>query len=356
LKRILVTSAGGSPATNFVRSLRLADEPFHLVGTDADKYYLMRAETDSRHLVPRAADPGYVEVLNDIIEREGVEFVHAQNDAEVGFLAAHRDELHAATFLPPTRTVQICQDKFESFRLWHRAGVRVPETVVVTTEQQLESALERFGGRMWIRAKSGAGGRGALPVHDLQTARSWLDLNDGWRGDFTASELLEPDSITWMSIWHRGELVVAQGRRRLFWELARVSPSGVTGATGAGETVRDDQLDDIAVKAVLAIDPEPHGLFGVDLTFDAAGVPNPTEINVGRFFTTHHFFATLGLNMAHLFVRLGYGESVPPPARRLGPLPAGMVWIRGIDFEPVLVERAEIERHAAALRDRLQRL
>jgi hypothetical protein len=94
---------------------------------------------------------------------------------------------------------------------------------------------------MWIRATSGAGGRGALPVRNLQTARSWLDLHDGWRGDFTASELLQPESITWMSIRHRGELVVAQGRRRLFRELARVSPSGVTGATGAGETVHDDQ-------------------------------------------------------------------------------------------------------------------
>jgi carbamoyl-phosphate synthase large subunit len=356
LKRILVTSAGGSPATNFVRSLRLADEPFHLVGTDADKYYLMRAETDSRHLVPRASDPRYIDVLNDIIEAEGVELVHAQNDAEVAHLAAHRDELRATTFFPPTRTVEICQDKFESFRLWREAGLRVPETVVVTSEQELMSALERFGGRMWIRATSGAGGRGALPVSDLQTARSWLDLHDGWRGDFTASELLEPESITWMSIWHRGELVVAQGRRRLFWELARVSPSGVTGATGAGETVYDDQLDDIAVKAVLAIDPEPHGLFGVDLTFDASGVPNPTEINVGRFFTTHHFFAALGLNMAHIFVRLAFGEDVRPPEPRLSPLPAGMVWIRGIDFEPVLAARAEIERHVAALEARLERL
>jgi hypothetical protein len=339
-----------------VRSLRRAPEPMHLVGTDADKYYLMRAETDSRHLVPPASEPAYLDVLNDIIDREDVGLVHAQNDAEVAFLSAHRDELRAATFLPAADTVQTCHDKFETFRLWRRAGLPVPETVVITTEQQLAGALERFGGRMWIRATSGAGGRGALPVRDLRTARSWLDLHDGWDGGFTASELLEPESITWMSIWHRGELVVAQGRRRLFWELARVSPSGVTGATGAGETVHDEQLDDIAVKAVLAVDPEPHGLFGVDLTLDAAGVPNPTEINVGRFFTTHQFFAELGLNLAHIFVRLAYGEAVEPPARRLSPLPAGMVWIRGIDFEPVLVSRAEIERNVAELGARLARL
>jgi carbamoyl-phosphate synthase large subunit len=74
----------------------------------------------------------------------------------------------------------------------------------------------------------GAGGRGALPVrdHDVETARSWIELHKGW-GNFTAAELLEPDSITWMSIWN-------QGGKRLYWDLSRISPSGVTGVTGPG--------------------------------------------------------------------------------------------------------------------------
>jgi carbamoyl-phosphate synthase large subunit len=353
MRRILVTGAGGSPATNFVRSLRSAPEPMHLVGTDADRYCLMRAETDARHLVPPAADPSYLDVLNAIIERERIDLVHAQNDAEVAFISEHRDRIGARVFLPAPATVLLCQDKFRSWERWRAAGLAVPETVLLHSDEDLKLAFERFGGALWLRATSGAGGRGALPVHDLDTARSWLGFHRGW-GSFTAAELLEPDSITWMSVWRDGDLVVAQGRRRLYWELSRLSPSGVTGVTGAGVTVADPALDDLAIQAVLAIDARPHGLFGVDLTFDRSGEPNPTEINVGRFFTTHHFFTALGLNLPYIYVKLAFGEPAPAIPRRCNPLPAGQVWIRGVDFEPVLTSTGEIERHVAELEE-LQR-
>jgi hypothetical protein len=350
VKRILVTGAGGSPATNFVRSLRAAPEPVHLVGTDADRFCLMRAETDARYLVPPASDPDYLAVLNAVVERERVDLVHAQNDAEVTFLSEHRDQVAARLFLPAMATVRICQDKFRSFQRWQAAGLPVPDTLLLASEDDLKAAFERFDGALWLRATTGAGGKGSLPVRDYDTARSWLDFHQGW-GGFTAAELLEPDSVTWMSVWHDGELVVAQGRRRLYWELSRVSPSGVTGVTGAGVTISDATLDHLATRAVLAIDPRPHGLFGVDLTYDGTGTPNPTEINVGRFFTTHQFFTALGLNLPYVYVKLAFGEPPPPIRRRHNPLPDGMVWVRGVDFEPVLTSVAEIDRHVARLEE-----
>ncbi len=355
MRRILITGAGGSPSTNFVRSLRLAPEPFHLVGTDADEFLLMRAETDTRHLVPLAGDPAYLDVLNDIIAEEHVDLVHAQNDAEVSFLSEHRESVHARTFLPSKATVRICQDKFASYERWQAAGIVVPETIIVRDDADLRGALDSFGGRMWLRDSTGAGGRGALPVHDIDTARSWLDLRQGW-GTYTASELLEPQTITWMSIWREGKLILAQGRKRLYWELSKVSQSGVTGATGAAITVADPQVDEIATAAVLAIDPKPDALFGVDLTYDRDGVPNPTEINIGRFFTTHLFFTELGVNMPWIFVKLALGEPLPDIPEKLNPAKAGMVWIRGMDFEPVLVAMSDIEAQRGLLEQRRQKL
>jgi hypothetical protein len=164
-----------------------------------------------------------------------------------------------------------------------------------------------------------------------------------------AAELLCDDTTTWMSIWHEGKLVVAQGRRRLYWELSRISPSGVTGATGSGETVSDPVLDDIAQRAVMAIDKHPQGLFGVDLAYDKDGTPNPTEINIGRLFTTHQFFTELGLNMPYIFTKLAYGEKLPHISKRLNPARNHMVWIRGMDFEPVLVSMADISKEEARL-------
>lgn len=346
MKRILVTGAGGSPSANFIRSLRAANEEYYIIGTDADKYYLQRAEVDRRYLAPLANDPKYIDFLNYIIEKEEVEFVHAQNDVEVSFLSENREKIKAKTFFPAKETVKILQDKFESFKLWEKAGIKVPKTQLITRDTDLGILLDEMGGSMWLRAISGAGGRGSLPVYDVKSAKNWLDFqekNGSWNGNFTASELLEPETVTWMSLWKDGELVVAQGRKRLYWELAKISPSGVTGATGTGLTYSSEELDDIARRAVLAVDDKPDGLFGVDMAYDKNGVPNPTEINIGRFFTTHEFFTQAGLNMPEMFVKLGYGESVPVLEKNTNPLPDGLVWIRGMDFLPVLSDMNTVD-------------
>jgi hypothetical protein len=355
VKRILVTGAGGSPAANFIRSLRKAPEEFHITGTDADKYHLMRAEVDTRYLVPRVDDPSFLELLNTIIAEQEIGFVHAQNDAEVGFLSEKREKIQTKTFLPSKQTVNLCLDKFASYQEWRAAGLRVPTTTLLGGAADLREAFTEYGGNLWLRATTGAGGRGSLPVHDYGTAKAWIDFHKGW-GHFTASELLEPSSVTWMSIWRDGELIVAQGRKRLYWELSKISPSGISGATGGGETVSDQKLDDLAVKAVLAIDSKPNGLFGVDLTYDKSGMPNPTEINIGRFFTTHQFFTDAGLNMPYIFTKLAYGEAVPTISRRLNPVQDGLVWIRGIDFEPILTSVGEIEKNVLALSELLRKL
>src|SRR4051812_37074965 len=179
MKRILVTGAGGSPGVTSPPSLRKAPEPFHLVGTDASEYYLHRAETDSRYLVPPVSDPQYLDVLNHLIEREGIEFVHAQNDTEVSFLSSNRAKVNATMLLPDPDTVRICQDKFASFRHWEAAGIKVPKTVIVRSRDDVERALSDFGGHAWLRAISGAGGRGSLPVADVETAVNWLDFQKG---------------------------------------------------------------------------------------------------------------------------------------------------------------------------------
>ena len=356
MKRILVTGAGVSPSSNFIRSISAAEEEYYIVGTDADKYYLQRAEVDAKYLAPFANDPKYIDFLNYIIEKENIEFVHAQNDVEVGFLSENREKINAKTFFPAKETVKILQDKFESFKLWEKAGIKVPKTKLIEgRDTDLAALLEEMGGSMWIRGISGDRGRLSLPVHDFKSAKNWLDFqekNGSWDGNFTVSELLEPETVTWMSLWKDGELVVAQGRKRLYWELAKISPSGVTGATGTGLTYSDTELDDIARRAVLAVDDKPDGLFGVDMAYDKNGIPNPTEINIGRFFTTHEFFTQAGLNMPEMFVKLGYGEAVPKIENNTNPLPDGLVWIRGMDFEPVLSDMKTVEESVAE-RDRI---
>lgn len=353
-KRILVTGAAGSPALGYVRSLRKSVEKFHLIGVDCDKYRLLAAEADERYLVPRASDPDYVAVLRDLIAETGAQLLFAQPDVEIAVISRHRDELGVRTFLPAAATIELCQDKYLSFDRWQAAGLPVPETRLLQDETDLRGALVDFGDT-WLRAAEGAAGRGSLHTSDYDQARMWIDSHDGW-GTFTAARYLSPRSVTWQSIWHEGELIVAQGRERLQWEFADRAPSGVTGITGAGITVRDAQVDETARRAILAIDAKPHGIFAVDMTRDSAGFPNPTEINIGRFFTTTLFFTFAGLNMPYIYTKLAFGEKPDVPEPRLNPVEPGLLWVRGIDREPLLARVWQADAAERALNERTKRL
>lgn len=351
MKRILVCGAGGAPATNFVRSLRLLKEPLYLVGTDCDAYMLQRSETDVKLLSPRADEPDYLETINEIIDEYGIEFLHAQNDRELEYISANREKLKAKVFLPAKETIQLCLDKYASYCAWRQAGIKVPQTLLIKTEADLRLASQRLGPKIWLRDTKGAAGKGAYPTSDFEEALNWIRFKKGW-GHFTAAQCLSEQSVTWMSVWNQGELVVAQGRKRIYWELSDRAPSGVTGVTGAGVTCADSALDKVARRAIRAVDSKPHGIFSVDLTYDKSDVPNPTEINIGRFFTTHLFFSQAGLNMPEIVVKLAYGEEYPKPKQALNPLPAGLAWIRGVDFLPVLTTVDKVRAAEDALRQR----
>jgi carbamoyl-phosphate synthase large subunit len=355
MKKILVCGAGGSPAINFIRSVRLMKEKVFLVGIDCNKYNLQRTETDIKLLVPKVSEPDYLEILNDIIREYEIEFMHIQNDKEIEFISSNREKVKTKLFLPKNETVEICLDKFKSYQAWKKAGILVPKTILVKNHNDLKKAFKKLGPKIWLRDIKGAAGQGSYPTDDFDEAVGWINFKKGW-GHFTVAEYLSENSLTWMSIWYKGKLIVAQSRKRLYWEFSDRSPSGITGLTGTGVTFSDPKFDKLALRTIKAVDKNPHGIFSVDMTYNSKGIPNPTEINIGRFFTTHLFFSRAGLNMPEIFIKLAYGEKYPKPQKILNPLPDGLVWIRGLDFEPILATVDTVDKTEMELKKRKSKI
>lgn len=349
MARIYVAGAGGAPSNNFIRSIREGCPQDYLIGATCVPADIFLADVDERHIVPPARDPGYSERLLDLIARTKPDFIHAQHDYEVQAISRLRNDLHALgvnTCLPNPITVENCVNKVRSYQLWKEHGVRVPETCLIHDEDDLRRAFKAFGPKIWLRATEGGGGRGALPTDSFEFACLWINRFKGW-GAFTAAQCLTPNTVTWLSLWWEGELIVAQTRKRRSWNFGDRTLSGVTGITGVGETCSVPEVDAIALAAIRAVDLRPHGLFGVDMTYDEDGVPNPTEINIGRFFTTHYFFTKAGLNMPKIMRDLVIDGTRPVLKKTINPLPDGLIWIRGMDVEPVMttVEKlTEMER------------
>lgn len=348
MAKILIGGAGGAPSNNFIRSLKASGRNDYLIGMSSGLTDLFLANVDEKYVVPPAMDAGYEAALLRLCAKVKPDLIHLQHDFEVRAVSRMRSKIEALgvkIFLPSVETIENCVDKEKSYAIWERAGVPVPKTMILHNPEDLKKAFAQYGETIWIRAIEGAGGAGALPANNYDFAKIWIDRFNGW-GNFTASELLTKDTVTWLSIWHHGELVVAQTRRRLSWNFGNRTLSGVTGITGVGETYSNAEVDRISQQAINTLDAKPHGIFAVDMTYDKAGVPNPTEINIGRFFTTHHFFTEAGVNFPKIYCDLALDGKFPSLEKKINPLPDGLVWIRGMDVAPVLTTRAELEKMA----------
>ena len=337
--------AGGAPSNNFIRSLRESGREDYLIGTSCVPADLFLANVDEKYVVPLAKSDDYRSSILALLCKTNSNFIHVQNDYEVSAVSRLRDEiseLGVKYYLPDQKTVDICVDKSKSYDIWQKSGIRVPKTVLLRNENDLKKAFEQLGGEVWIRAVEGAAGQGALPTDNFEFARIWIDRFHGW-GKFTAAKRLTERTVTWLSLWYQGELVVAQTRKRHSWNFGDRTLSGVTGITGVGETCSDSAIDQAALESIYAIDKRPHGIFGVDMTYDADEHPNTTEINIGRFFTTHYFFTKAGLNMPKIYCNIALDGNFPSLKKPINPLPDGLVWIRGMDVEPVLTTRKELD-------------
>ena len=349
MAKIQVGGAGGAPSNNFIRSLRESGRNDYIVGTTCVPADLFLADAEEKYVVPPATADCYPEKILSLIAKTRPDFLHLQNDYEVRAISRLRDKVTAIgtkLYMPSATTIENCVDKQKSYAIWQASGVRVPETILLNSENDLKAAFENFGPTVWVRAIEGAAGRGALPADNYEFAKIWIERFNGW-GIFTASELLSKRSITWQSIWYEGELVVAQTRRRHSWNFGNRTISGVTGITGVGETCSDSIVDSVAQDSILAIDKKPHGIFSVDMTYDFSGFPKPTEINIGRFFTTHYFFTKAGLNFPEIYCNIALDRKFPVLDKKINPLPDGLIWIRGMDQEAVLttIEKlAELEK------------
>jgi carbamoylphosphate synthase large subunit len=351
VKRILCTGAGGPAGINFSSSLCAAPEKMFLVGTDSNEYFINLAITDKRYLIPRAADPAYIDKLNEIIRKEKIEFLHAQPDVEVEVVSEKREKLEAPVFLPSKAAVKACQDKLESAKIWDKKGVAVAKTIEVRRDEDIDTAFEEFGSPIWIRARHGAGGKGSTPADNRETAVNWIRY---WKArgvdwEFIAQEHLPGRNIAFHSLWKGGELVTSMARERVEYIYAYLAPSGITGTPAVQRTVHDEAVNKVGTEAVLSIDPKFSGIASVDLKANAAGVPCVTEINPGRMFTTSFFFSyaskilrrDYGVNIPYLYIKLAYKETIPD-LPKYNALPADVYWIRHMDAPARLVKDGKI--------------
>jgi carbamoyl-phosphate synthase large subunit len=332
--------------------MRAAPEPVHLIGLDANEFHLQRAIADEKYLVPRAAHPTYLRVLENIVEETQPDLVWVQHEDEITAVALAGSSFRGRTFLPEAGTITLCQDKMASYRAWEKYGVPAPRSIMIESLEDLARAFIEIGPHLWLRAVKGVAGRGSLPVDDLERAIGWIDFHNGW-GKFMAAERMPGDRVSCEYIWKDGDILAAQCKRHLFWDFSNLAPSGVSGISGAQEFIRDPAMVDLGIRAILAVDGAPHGVFGVDTIYDSRGRLRVTEVNAGRFLSGGAIQIQIpNFNLPFLMLKAALDEPLPSSLPTVDALPAGLVLTQGIGVEPVVTTMEEVKAYRQQLESR----
>ena len=210
MPKILISGAGGAPSEGVINSLLRGQKTETVMGMGSEPSDLVLSQASKKFYMPYADAPQYKERLMHLLKTEKPDLLHFQNDLEIYHASLMRDENLATgtkLFMPEHEVIDTCVHKYKSYLAFKAAGVPVPRDLMINNEENLREAFATLAndtGKIWLRASSiGGGGKGAIPTSDYALANAWIDHYKGW-GDFVAVEMLTPNTVTWLSIWHEG--------------------------------------------------------------------------------------------------------------------------------------------------------
>lgn len=335
---VLVTGIGGSIGIDVARSLA-RDPDVRVVGADSNEW----GRRIGRRLcadvldLPRA-DRGPKAWLDGLLaarESAGADFLFVNPDPELEALAELGEPLPPPHALPPTAVVATTLDKAATVRAAGRPH-RFPQTIELSGPAELDEAFRRLTPPLWLRATVGPGGRGSLPVEDVDEARWWMTYwqRRGRADRWVIQELLPGRNLNWTGLYVSGHLVAQASMERLAYFLGGTTVSGVSGQVSRCATVDPAACGKVSDEVVRAIDPTPHGIYSVDLRGDRDGVARVTEVNP-RLAGRPWLYTEAGVNLPLAAVRAltggPVGDAVSP-----GGLALGLHLHRQLDVDPVV--------------------
>lgn len=339
-KRILITGIGGSIGIDIARSLH-QDSSLYLVGADGGIWGRRIGQRLCDRVVelPRGdRDPeSFFQALGDVIERERIDFVFTNPDPELEALAALAALPPTAHPLPTAEVIGLCLDKAATAAraIDANLGASFPDTRRVDDAESLEQAFRALTPPLWLRATTGPGGRGSLPVETVDEARAWIDYRNrrGSTHRWVLQELLPGRNFNWTGLYVESRCIAEAAMERLSYFLSAPTVSGVSGQVALSATVPPERFRATSDRVVRALDPEPQGLYSVDLREDREGAPRVTEVNP-RLAGRPSLFTRAGVNFPLAAVRGLLGDD-PGDALAADGLEIGIHLYRQLDVEPV---------------------
>ena len=107
--------------------------------------------------VPYVDDPGFVDAINAIVDRWGIDYIYPAHDSALLTLTREQARLHAAVVTSPLETVEICRSKNRTYQFL--AGASYLPRVYASPDE-----VDHYP--VFVKPSVGQGSEGARLVHD----------------------------------------------------------------------------------------------------------------------------------------------------------------------------------------------
>ena len=156
--KVLVTGVGGPAGMNTVF---FYPEKDMLISCDADEKAEKKLEILELNVkfykVPYARDPSFLERINELIEKDGIDYIIPTVDEELVTFSQNKHSIKAEVIISPEKTIKICNDKFLLYEELKDLGV-CPRFVIAKDQDELSV----FEGAVIVKPRVGRGGRGII--------------------------------------------------------------------------------------------------------------------------------------------------------------------------------------------------
>jgi carbamoyl-phosphate synthase large subunit len=289
-KTILVTGIGGNVGQGIIRNLRFSGLKFHIVGTNSASFSAGNYLVDKFYPVSFAFDPGYLDEISEIVNKEKVDLIIPSTDYEVYFLSREAQSLPCLIASSGQFASDIYLDKYLTWKHHSECGIPFAKSVLPSVYQfNFPSAI--------AKPRKGRGSRGIM------------------RNNFDTSKLMD-DEYMIQELYEGKEITTAAYASYLTGDLTGIinlERSLDNGTTNFCKVNFDFNLELKQIAEKMIRHSDLKGSFNIQSILTSAGEIIPFEVNC-RISGTNSIRTHFGFKDVEYTVReLLFGETIEPP-------------------------------------------
>lgn len=181
--RVLVTGAGALLGQGILRTLRqVKGYNLKLIACDPDYRSSGNWLADVAIKVPLAKDPGYIEVLEQIISRHKINVLFVGTDVELFIITHHKkrleEEYQLKIVVGSRETIEIGDDKWRTYEFLKNNNFPYPETVLAVDSKGVQELIKGVGFPLIVKPRVGARSIGVYKVQNEFELGKVIDANE----------------------------------------------------------------------------------------------------------------------------------------------------------------------------------